>query len=171
MWVQSLGQEDPLEEVWQPSHVFLPGESMGRKAWLQSMGSQSHSRLKRLSTHAPAAIRLRESNSFSGVPPASSHSPHLQPRHPYLGRPYLSPGLSPPYESLCLPPPPVLHREPERAFKSTFEGLSLSIKVGSSRLYSGREIPGSLSSPNLAIPISRLSLPPQEFHTKSSLVP
>ena len=25
--VQSLGQEDPLEEEWQPTPVFLPGES------------------------------------------------------------------------------------------------------------------------------------------------
>ena len=171
MWVQSLGQEDPLEEVWQPSPVFLPGESHGQKSLATIHGVTGQPRLKRLSTHAPAAVRLRASNSLSGVPPASSHSPHLQPRHPYLGCPYLSPGLPPPYESLCLPPPPVLHREPERAFKSTSEGLSLSIKLGSSRLYSGREIPGSLSSPNLSIPISRLSLPPQEFHTKSSLVP
>jgi len=27
MWVGSLGQEDPLEEEWQPTPVFLPGES------------------------------------------------------------------------------------------------------------------------------------------------
>ena len=26
-WVQSLGWEDPLEEGWQPTPVFLPGES------------------------------------------------------------------------------------------------------------------------------------------------
>ena len=27
-----LGQEDPLEEEWQPSPVFLPGESHGQKS-------------------------------------------------------------------------------------------------------------------------------------------
>ena len=27
--VQSLVQEDPLEEAWQPTPVFLPGESQG----------------------------------------------------------------------------------------------------------------------------------------------
>ena len=32
MWVQSLGQEDPLEEAWQPTPVFLPGESQGQRS-------------------------------------------------------------------------------------------------------------------------------------------
>ena len=27
MWVQSLGQEDPLSKAMQPTPVFLPGES------------------------------------------------------------------------------------------------------------------------------------------------
>ena len=31
IWVQSLGQEDPLEK-WQPTPVFLPGESQGRES-------------------------------------------------------------------------------------------------------------------------------------------
>ena len=30
-WVQSLGQEDPLEKEWQPTLVFLPGESHGQR--------------------------------------------------------------------------------------------------------------------------------------------
>ena len=30
--VWSLGQEDPLEEGWQPNLVFLPGESHGQKS-------------------------------------------------------------------------------------------------------------------------------------------
>ena len=30
MQVRSLGQEDLLKEGWQPSPVFLPGESQGR---------------------------------------------------------------------------------------------------------------------------------------------
>ena len=28
--VRSLGQEDPLERKWQPTPVFLPGESHGQ---------------------------------------------------------------------------------------------------------------------------------------------
>jgi len=32
MKVQSLGQEDPLEEAWQPTSVFLPGESHGQRS-------------------------------------------------------------------------------------------------------------------------------------------
>ena len=42
-WVQSLGWEDPLEEAWQPTPVFLPGESpwTEKLGGLQSMRSQS----------------------------------------------------------------------------------------------------------------------------------
>ena len=29
---RSLGQEDPLEEAWQPSPVFLPGASRGQRS-------------------------------------------------------------------------------------------------------------------------------------------
>ena len=41
-WVQSLRQEDALEEGMEPSTVFLPGESHGQSslAGLQSIGSQ-----------------------------------------------------------------------------------------------------------------------------------
>ena len=31
MQVQSLGREDPLEMKWQPTPVFLPGESHGQR--------------------------------------------------------------------------------------------------------------------------------------------
>ena len=31
-WVRSLGWEDPLEEAWQPTPVFLPGESHGQRS-------------------------------------------------------------------------------------------------------------------------------------------
>ena len=33
-WVRSLGQEDPLEKgvAWQPTPVFLPGESHGQRS-------------------------------------------------------------------------------------------------------------------------------------------
>ena len=32
MWVQSLGQEDPLERDSQPTPIFLPGESHGQRS-------------------------------------------------------------------------------------------------------------------------------------------
>ena len=32
MEVQSLGQEDPLEEAWQPTPVFLPGKPHGQRS-------------------------------------------------------------------------------------------------------------------------------------------
>jgi len=39
--IQSLGQEGPLEKEWQPTPVFLPGESHGQEPdRLQSMKSQ-----------------------------------------------------------------------------------------------------------------------------------
>ena len=31
-WVQSLGQEDPLEKEWQPTPVFLPGKFHGQRS-------------------------------------------------------------------------------------------------------------------------------------------
>ena len=31
-WVQSLGREDPLEKEWQPTPLFLPGESRGQRS-------------------------------------------------------------------------------------------------------------------------------------------
>ena len=50
-WVQSQGQEDPLEEAWQPTPGFLPGESHGQGAWCATV----HGVMKSwtwLSTHA-----------------------------------------------------------------------------------------------------------------------
>ena len=32
MLVQSLGREDPLEEAWQPTPVFLAGEPHGQRS-------------------------------------------------------------------------------------------------------------------------------------------
>ena len=43
MWVQSLGQEDPLEEGMAATPVFLPGESHGYRSlvgYIQSIGLQ-----------------------------------------------------------------------------------------------------------------------------------
>ena len=40
-WVWSLGPEDPLEKVMQPTPVFLPGEFYGQRSLeVQSMGLQ-----------------------------------------------------------------------------------------------------------------------------------
>ena len=41
MWVRSLSREDPLEEAWQPTPIFLPGESHGQRS-LPSYSSEGH---------------------------------------------------------------------------------------------------------------------------------
>ena len=38
--VRSLGQEDSLEGAWQPTPVFMPGDSHGQRSLEQSMGSR-----------------------------------------------------------------------------------------------------------------------------------
>ena len=52
--VRSLGQEDPLERAWQPTPVFLAGESHGQRSLVgySPWGSKSWTRLKQLSMHA-----------------------------------------------------------------------------------------------------------------------
>ena len=32
MQIRSLGQEDPLRRAWQPTPIFLPGESHGQRS-------------------------------------------------------------------------------------------------------------------------------------------
>ena len=57
--VQSLGGEDPLEEAWQPTPVFLPRESHGQRSrGLQSIALQSfrHHRSDLICTHASAEV-------------------------------------------------------------------------------------------------------------------
>ena len=71
MWVRSLGQEDPLEEegmatlssilAWRIPWTEEPGS-------LQSMGSQSQTPLKRLSTHARISINSSVQGSESLAP-------------------------------------------------------------------------------------------------------
>ena len=42
MRAPSLGREDPRRKAWQPTPVFLPGESHGQESGeLQSIGSQT----------------------------------------------------------------------------------------------------------------------------------
>ena len=40
-WVRSQGQEEPWRRAWQPTPVFLPGESHGRRG-LVGYGPQDH---------------------------------------------------------------------------------------------------------------------------------
>ena len=49
-WVQSLGWENPLERKWQPTPVFVPGESHGERSpgGLQSKESDATERLTHL---------------------------------------------------------------------------------------------------------------------------
>ena len=55
-----LGQEDPLEEEWQPSPVFLPGESHGQKslAGYSPWGRKEQKQLKQLSSSSSNSSRL-----------------------------------------------------------------------------------------------------------------
>ena len=47
-WVQSLGREDPLERVWQPTSVFLPGKSHGQRS-LEGYSPGGHKRIRQCS--------------------------------------------------------------------------------------------------------------------------
>ena len=51
MRVQSLGQEDLWRRAWQPTPVFLSGESHGQKAMVHRT-TKSWTHLKQLSMHA-----------------------------------------------------------------------------------------------------------------------
>ena len=53
MWVLSPGQENSLEETWQPTPVVLPGESQGQKS-LAGYGPQG----RKLSMHARTYLYL-----------------------------------------------------------------------------------------------------------------
>ena len=57
-WVRFLGQEDPLEKEWQPTPVFLPGESPWTEepGRLQSMRYQESDTTERLNHHYHQAL-------------------------------------------------------------------------------------------------------------------
>ena len=60
MWVQSLSQEDPLEKGMVTTPVFMPGESHGQRSRAGCMVhrvTESQTRLKRLSMHAPITLK------------------------------------------------------------------------------------------------------------------
>ena len=54
-WVQSLGWEVPLEEGWQPTPVFWPGEPHGQRTWWATVHrpTKSQTWLKGFSMHSP----------------------------------------------------------------------------------------------------------------------
>ena len=58
--VRSLGQEDPLEEEWQPTPVFLPGKSSGQGSLVgYSLWDHKESdRTRRLGTQNPVQLGL-----------------------------------------------------------------------------------------------------------------
>ena len=62
--VRSLSREDPLEERAATDSMFLPGESPWTEepGGLQSLGSQSQTRLKRLGTHSTAHLGVRSAS-------------------------------------------------------------------------------------------------------------
>ena len=70
IWVGSLGWEDPLEEAWQPTPVFLPGESPGQRslAGYSPRGHKESDTTEQLST-APRLVRTRPVNLQGLVPP------------------------------------------------------------------------------------------------------
>ena len=64
--VQFSGREDPLEEgTWQPTTIFLPGESHGWGAWQAKVHgiAKSWTQLVQLSTHTHK-ISIKTSNSY-----------------------------------------------------------------------------------------------------------
>ena len=67
---------DPWRRKWQPTPVFLPGESHGERslAGYSPWGSQSQTRLKRLSTHTCMQKRKKKPTSPSIENPWSSVS-------------------------------------------------------------------------------------------------
>ena len=63
MWVRSLGWEDPQRRAWQPTPVFLPGESHGQRSlvgyspWVR----QSQTQLKQLRIRARGRWKRHQS--------------------------------------------------------------------------------------------------------------
>ena len=62
-WVRSLGQEDPLEEVWQPTAVFLPGEAHGQRGLV----GYSPKCLKELDTTTQLSIHTLNAESRNSI--------------------------------------------------------------------------------------------------------
>ena len=60
-WVQSLGWEDDLEREWQPTPVFLPGDSYGQRslAGFSPQGFKKSDTAERLDTHMNTLIHCQ----------------------------------------------------------------------------------------------------------------
>ena len=67
-WVWSLGREAPLEKGWQPTPVFLSGESHGQGS-LVGFSPWGH---KELDTTKRLRLCLRKKNSTCSLPPVGS---------------------------------------------------------------------------------------------------
>ena len=64
--VRSLGQEDSLEGAWQPTPVFLPGESHGQRS-LAGYSSWGHTELGTTEQLTPTFTRKKSSRIFTGM--------------------------------------------------------------------------------------------------------
>ena len=91
MWVQSLGQEDPLEEGTAPTPGFLPGESHGQRS-LAGYGPQSCKELD--TTEATEHARIHDSVQFSRSVVSDSLGPR-EPQHTRPPCPSPAPGVYP----------------------------------------------------------------------------
>ena len=55
-WVQSLGWEDPLRRAWQPTPVFLPGDS----PWTEEPGGLKFMGLERVGQTEQLSIHINK---------------------------------------------------------------------------------------------------------------
>ena len=67
MWIQSLGQEDPLEEEMQPTPVFVPGKSHGQRSLVgySSKGCKQSDMTELLSIHICLIINFTRKKVFA----------------------------------------------------------------------------------------------------------
>ena len=109
-WVWSLGWEDPLERKWQPTPVFLPGESHGQRS-LVGYSPWDHKESDHDWWTFTYKGKLAGSRICSGVPllrhlspcfPLLTHGPYVQPLGSVV--PSLAPIRQPLWSmALCLP--------------------------------------------------------------------
>ena len=82
-WVRKI----PWRRAWQPTLVFLPGESPWTEepGGLQSMGSQSQTRPKQLSTHACPSFCFPSTRRLDSPQPTTNHPDHGRPLSSHCG--------------------------------------------------------------------------------------
>ena len=59
-WVWSLGQEEPLEEAWQPTLVFLPREARGHGSLEATVHGFAQSHMTEVLAHMHALVEALE---------------------------------------------------------------------------------------------------------------